>query len=178
LIANLSVLLPVLLYSLLCSDQIRLGSGRDRSLQRQLPDAHQSRPCPLSAPQCRCHQGRSLDLLHRRSCRRGECLLLSCVSVSHDRPSANGFSSRRIDPVQTSENECFITAEFAKTHLQSMVIENQVPITIQRTDLVVLDEIILAATTTKAYDTISSGTHVSLTFTNRIATPCTSNPSN
>jgi len=59
-----------------------------------------------------------------------------------------------------------------------MVIENQVPITIQRTDLVVLDEIILAATTTKAYDTISSGTHVSLTFTNRIATPCTSNPSN
>lgn len=40
-----------------------------------------------------------------------------------------------------------------------MSIENQIPITIQRTDLVVLDEIILAATTTKAYDTISSGTH-------------------
>ncbi|GJJ75905.1 peroxin-6 [Entomortierella parvispora] len=57
---------------------------------------------------------------------------------------------------ETSENECFITAEFAKTHLQSMAIENQVPITIQRTDLVVLDEVILAATTTKAYDLISS----------------------
>jgi hypothetical protein len=39
-----------------------------------------------------------------------------------------------------------------------MAIENQVPITIQRTDLVVLDEVILAATTSEAYDIISSGT--------------------
>ncbi|KAG0050446.1 peroxisomal assembly protein [Gryganskiella cystojenkinii] len=57
---------------------------------------------------------------------------------------------------ETSENECFITAEFARTHLSSLTIENQVPITIQRTDLVVLDEVILAATTTRAYDVISS----------------------
>ncbi|KAF9107306.1 peroxisomal assembly protein [Mortierella sp. AM989] len=57
----------------------------------------------------------------------------------------------------TAESECFITPEFARTYMPSSTFENQVHISIQKTDLVVLDEIILAATTTEAYETISAG---------------------
>ncbi|KAG0197197.1 peroxisomal assembly protein [Mortierella sp. GBA30] len=56
----------------------------------------------------------------------------------------------------TSERECFITSEFARTYLPSTKFDNHVQISIQRTDLAVLDEIILAATTTEAYDAIST----------------------
>ncbi|KAG0308529.1 peroxisomal assembly protein [Dissophora globulifera] len=56
----------------------------------------------------------------------------------------------------TAENECFITSDFARTYMPTTSFENQVQIGIQKTDLVVLDEIILAATTTDAYETISA----------------------
>lgn len=39
--------------------------------------------------------------------------------------------------------------------------ENQLSIYIQKTDLVVLDEIILAATTSEAYEIISAGNRIS-----------------
>ncbi|KAF9362279.1 peroxisomal assembly protein [Mortierella sp. NVP85] len=57
---------------------------------------------------------------------------------------------------ETTESEAFITSEFARTYLPSTTFENPVQITVQRTDLVVLDEIILAATTPEAYDIISA----------------------
>ncbi|KAF9900778.1 peroxisomal assembly protein [Linnemannia zychae] len=56
---------------------------------------------------------------------------------------------------ETTENECFITGEFAKKYFPSTNFDSQVHITIQKTDLVVLDEIILAATTSEAYEIIS-----------------------
>ncbi|KAG9061582.1 peroxisomal assembly protein [Linnemannia hyalina] len=56
---------------------------------------------------------------------------------------------------ETTENECFITGEFARKYFPSSSFDNQVHITIQKTDLVVLDEIILAATTSEAYEIIS-----------------------
>ncbi|KAF9581438.1 peroxisomal assembly protein [Lunasporangiospora selenospora] len=57
---------------------------------------------------------------------------------------------------ETPKSECFITAEFAKNYLPSVTFENPVSIVLQRTDLVVLDEVILAATTAEAYETIST----------------------
>ncbi|KAG9325267.1 hypothetical protein KVV02_000015 [Mortierella alpina] len=57
---------------------------------------------------------------------------------------------------ETSESECFITAEFARTQLPSTKFDSPLQITLQRTDLAVLDEIILAATTTEAYEIISA----------------------
>ncbi|KAF9393749.1 peroxisomal assembly protein [Mortierella sp. AD011] len=57
---------------------------------------------------------------------------------------------------ESAESECFITSEFARTYMPSSTFENQIQITIQKTDLVVLDEVILAATTTEAYETISA----------------------
>ncbi|KAF9284745.1 peroxisomal assembly protein [Mortierella alpina] len=57
---------------------------------------------------------------------------------------------------ETSESECFITAEFARTQLPSTKFDSHLQITIQRTDLAVLDEIILAATTSEAYEIISA----------------------
>ncbi|KAG0096415.1 peroxisomal assembly protein [Podila epicladia] len=57
---------------------------------------------------------------------------------------------------ETSESECFITAKFARTYMPSISFEYQLSIHIQKTDLVVLDEIILAATTSEAYETISA----------------------
>ncbi|KAG0261911.1 peroxisomal assembly protein [Mortierella polycephala] len=59
---------------------------------------------------------------------------------------------------EKAEHECFITSEFARTFLPSTNFDSQVEIALQRTDLVVLDEIILAATTTEAYETISADT--------------------
>ncbi|KAF9123150.1 peroxisomal assembly protein [Mortierella sp. 14UC] len=56
---------------------------------------------------------------------------------------------------ETTENECFITGEFARKYFPSTNFDSQVHITIQKTDLVVLDEIILAATTSEAYEVIS-----------------------
>ncbi|KAG0281235.1 peroxisomal assembly protein [Linnemannia gamsii] len=55
----------------------------------------------------------------------------------------------------TTENECFITGEFARKYFPSTSFDSQVHITVQKTDLVVLDEIILAATTSEAYEIIS-----------------------
>lgn len=55
----------------------------------------------------------------------------------------------------TTENECFITGEFAKKYFPSTSFDSHVHITIQKTDLVILDEIILAATTSEAYEIIS-----------------------
>ncbi|KAF9433760.1 peroxisomal assembly protein [Entomortierella beljakovae] len=57
---------------------------------------------------------------------------------------------------ETAESDCFITHEFARTYMPSVTLENQIQISIQKTDLVVLDEIILAATTTEAYETITA----------------------
>ncbi|KAF9956926.1 peroxisomal assembly protein [Mortierella alpina] len=57
---------------------------------------------------------------------------------------------------ETSDSECYITAEFARTQLPSTKFDSHLQITIQRTDLAVLDEIILAATTTEAYEIISA----------------------
>ncbi|CAO3571607.1 unnamed protein product [Mortierella alpina] len=57
---------------------------------------------------------------------------------------------------ETPDSECFITAEFARTQLPSTNFDSHLQITIQRTDLAVLDEIILAASTTEAYETISA----------------------
>ncbi|KAF9214951.1 peroxisomal assembly protein [Podila verticillata] len=57
---------------------------------------------------------------------------------------------------ETSESECFITAKFARTYMPSTSFESQLSIHIQKTDLVVLDEIILAATTSEAYEAISA----------------------
>ncbi|KAF8947368.1 peroxisomal assembly protein [Haplosporangium gracile] len=64
----------------------------------------------------------------------------------------------------TTENECFITGEFARKYFPSASFDNQVHITIQKTDLVVLDEIILAATTSEAYEIISEGILISSHF--------------
>ncbi|KAF9319822.1 peroxisomal assembly protein [Podila horticola] len=57
---------------------------------------------------------------------------------------------------ETSESECFVTAKFARTYMPTANFENQLSIYIQKTDLVVLDEIILAATTSEAYEIISA----------------------
>ncbi|KAG0340210.1 peroxisomal assembly protein [Podila humilis] len=57
---------------------------------------------------------------------------------------------------ETSESECFITADFARTYMASTTFENQLLIHIQKTDLMVLDEIILAATTSEAYEIIAA----------------------
>ncbi|KAF9929614.1 peroxisomal assembly protein [Linnemannia zychae] len=56
---------------------------------------------------------------------------------------------------ETPESECFITEEFARKYFPSITFDSQVQITIQKTDLVVLDEIIFAATTPEAYEIIS-----------------------
>lgn len=42
--------------------------------------------------------------------------------------------------------------------MPSTSFDSHVQITVQKTDLVVLDELILAATTSEAYETISAGT--------------------
>ncbi|KAF9086780.1 peroxisomal assembly protein [Mortierella sp. AD031] len=55
----------------------------------------------------------------------------------------------------TTENECFVTGEFARRYFPTTSFDSTVQITIQKTDLVVLDEIILAATTSDAYEIIS-----------------------
>ncbi|ORZ19097.1 hypothetical protein BCR41DRAFT_380681 [Lobosporangium transversale] len=58
---------------------------------------------------------------------------------------------------ESTESECFVTAEFVRTYMPLIGLENQTQITIQKTDLIVLDEIILAATTPEAYEIISTG---------------------
>ncbi|KAG0003724.1 peroxisomal assembly protein [Entomortierella chlamydospora] len=87
------------------------------------------------------------------------------TAVSHNaRPLLNAIVTRAVlltssidgHVPESAESECFITSEFARTYMPSSTFENQVQITIQKTDLVVLDEVILAATTTEAYETISA----------------------
>ncbi|KAF9140740.1 peroxisomal assembly protein [Mortierella sp. GBA39] len=56
---------------------------------------------------------------------------------------------------ETTENECFITGEFARKYFPSSSFDSQVHITIQKTDLVVLDEIILVFKPSTAYEIIS-----------------------
>ncbi|KAK3815653.1 MAG: P-loop containing nucleoside triphosphate hydrolase protein [Linnemannia gamsii] len=56
---------------------------------------------------------------------------------------------------ETTESECFITGQFARKYFPSISFDSQVHITVQKTDLVILDEIILAATTAEAYEIIS-----------------------
>ncbi|KAF8979816.1 peroxisomal assembly protein [Entomortierella lignicola] len=85
------------------------------------------------------------------------------TAASHNaRPLLNAIISRAViltssidGHVPEANSECFITPEFARTYMPSSTFENH-QVTIQKTDLVVLDEIILAATTTEAYEIISA----------------------
>ncbi|KAG0264548.1 peroxisomal assembly protein [Actinomortierella ambigua] len=57
---------------------------------------------------------------------------------------------------EDADDECFISAEFASKYLPTVNFENPVTVGLQHTDLVVLDEVILAALSDEAYTAIAA----------------------